>query len=294
LKDTLKKAEAEYDTLENALQNKYLNDEKVHIEHLLEHLKVGGACPVCQQTVKEIPESISYLTQDEEQKIEALREHQERIKTALETNDRELYAERKTIEDKERIDLKYAKEKLEQLTQTIKKTTEDFYSKKSALQQLDETKEKLHVLEKGLHDGELKLQNYQTRLNEVTNLQQDFTDVTQFQEHSAFKEAFYDRKDKVDHYFEEFDAVKSNIEKSASERVKIEERLKLIAERLEELAQNFTHYEEMVTSFLEEYQFSSREDLWTLPYNWRIVQRLRGRFKRIMKNIDYITASWRH
>lgn len=264
LKASLKKSETEYEELEHTLKGKYLNEDKVHIDHLLEHLKVGAACPVCQQTIEEIPEETSYLSQDEAEEIETLKQSCKNIRSEIELNERDLYAERKNIEDKERINLQNRKEVYEKLKAEIKTNSDMLESKKTALQALNSKKENVYQLEQALHSSELKLQSYRTRLNEVLNMKKDFTGETEYEDYNQFVTAFYEEREAVEDYFETFESVKIEIDKLKSESVKIEERLKLNKERLIELEALYNQYKGLVDIFLNEHGFQSREALRTI------------------------------
>lgn len=262
LKENLESCKKEREQMEADLKGKYLTDDKVHIEHLLEHLTVGEACPVCRQTVENVPASVTYLTDEEEKQFTSLKKRHETIESDIDAVSRDLYAERKNIENKERIDLNAAQSDLVFLNESIDKETQALTEKREAFQKLMAQKETVQNLERKQYEDDMTLQTYQTRLNDVVNMLTDFTNDTGFEAYESFIESFHKEKDEVEQFYKKFEITKRNVERLNSEYVKLEERLKVVKERLNTLEMLNEKYKMSVDQFLKEYQFEAREAVW--------------------------------
>ncbi|MFD2829710.1 AAA family ATPase [Corticicoccus populi] len=263
LQQALKRCDHEFSSIEDALKGKYVSDDKVHIEHLINHLKIGEPCPVCRQTVDILPDDVTYLSKDEEEKIESLRNERQSIEAGIETAERELYAERKGLEGTERINLKEAEETRESLESTIQTAEKNLKHQQSLLEYVTSKKDEIQTLEKTGHTQDLKHEKFQTRLNEVLNLKRDFTDSTGFRRYDDFSEFFHADKEAVEKYFKQMDSLTRELEEQNQEQVKMDERLKFLNERLSELSGLKEKYSSRVETFISEKNFSSRDEVWS-------------------------------
>lgn len=256
-----KQCESSLKALRSSVRSKYAKEDQPHIEHLLGHLTVGEACPVCQSTVETIPEAISYLSEDEEMEINRLNERLEVLEDENKSfgNDLKLYNE--LLNGTKRHSYDELSQSFTDTEMEIAGVSDKIAAVKKALDRKDvldkETTKKSSQIQQSKFEHE-KISDQLARLKELL---EEFKAETSFENYGEFREYMAKQKEVV----RQFKVKKEQLE---AEQIQLNKKLTAVSqslkhnrESIEENQSAIVAQSEIVDAFLQKEPFIDRSEL---------------------------------
>lgn len=252
----------------------YDEDTLSVINHLVSHLEVGLTCPVCEQTVIELPEHGEF-TQQHKEEFNALSERLKVIEKENQSFVNRLDVIEELLNSSEYHDSSVFKEERDKLSADKEKlinqveTIEEKLKEKEALsQEVAGLKEEEDQLTKSLSQKEADLKNEQ-------NKKAEFTEVTGFEDYESFK-------NHMDSEYETLNAFQKNYSEVKDEVNQLSSSLKLAKSKIESYEQEKVKYQieqdklsTTINNFLTSSDFNEEEELYDLVHNPNIEDKRR-------------------
>lgn len=249
---------------EDSLKSRYNQEDRVHIEHLFGHLKVGEACPVCQQDVAVLPRTQIYLSEEDEHLMTELNERKEQLEQQTEERSKDLAVETRLQKDAVRHDYDTLIKTGHTLEGHIRDAKGRVSAMRDALTTLDHNKERIAGLKEDISAGHLKLEKYRHRLDKLDEMLDDFKRMTGHDAFQTFSQAYRETQKYVTDFNDRYKALSEVIDSYRNEALTLAEGLKYSQNRIKKLTADVDAYTKAVDAFLKERQFPDRASVFEL------------------------------
>ncbi|MFC3388740.1 AAA family ATPase [Salinicoccus sesuvii] len=270
LTNALQALDQEYSRIESerkekkeVLKNRYSVEDSAHIEHLITHLEVGKACPVCQQTVQVLPESHQYLSEEEEAVFEAFESELQAIDADRKSKARRLDVLEALLAGKIRknldaleASLKTSSDQQKVIKQHIEEEQQRFETQQGLLKEQNDLNTKLN-------DNKLEENNVDHALKQAETLLSEFKSHTSYDEYGTFA-AMHDKcqKSLEDYKTQVKDQENVHLDKR-EQKSRLEEKISYSNKQLDEIASQLESLSPKVDAFVEK-SGKDREQMLTL------------------------------
>lgn len=247
--------------LKSSVQSKYGKEDQPHIEHLLGHLTVGEACPVCQSTVETIPDSIAYLTESEEKDISRLNEQLEELEDESKTleNDSKLY--KTLLNGTERHSYDGLSQSFADSEEKIVKISDKIVSVKKALVRKDLLDKELSKNSTQIQQSKFAHEKNNDKLAQLKELLDEFKAETSFENYAEFRNYMEKQKEAVTRFKMKKDQLEKKQNVLSKELTTVSQSLKHSRESIEENQTAMIAQSEVVEAFLLKEPFLDRSEL---------------------------------
>lgn len=247
--------------LKSSVQSKYGKEDQPHIEHLLGHLTVGEACPVCQSTVETIPDSIAYLTESEEKDISRLNEQLEELEDESKTleNDSKLY--KTLLNGTERHSYDGLTQSFADSEEKIVKISDKIVSVKKALVRKDLLDKELSKNSTQIQQSKFAHEKNNDKLAQLKELLDEFKAETSFENYAEFRNYMEKQKEAVTRFKMKKDQLEKRQNVLSKELTTVSQSLKHSRESIEENQTAMIAQSEVVEAFLLKEPFLDRSEL---------------------------------
>ncbi len=263
----IEKIDGKINQKREAISSKYSSEDRIHIEHLVSHLRVGEACPVCRQTVATMPDNQEYLTEEEETVFKNLEMDRQNHQVKLEEAEKKLGVaegildsmERYTLSDLEK-DLKASEDRYKKAQQQID-LNNDRYNKKQHLA------EQIKELENTINSNKLELNNLSNTIDQLHTLKNEFVQQTGFENQDDFKNEFNARKDKVERYEIQQQEAEQKKQLHRERKFRLEENKKSNDDQLKSINDQLSKVTPVIDRFISENNSEDRQSLLAIIKN---------------------------
>lgn len=247
--------------LKSSVQSKYGKEDQPHIEHLLGHLTVGEACPVCQSTVETIPDSIAYLSESEEKDISRLNEQLEELEDESKTleNDSKLY--KTLLNGTERHSYDGLSQSFADSEEKIVKISDKIVSVKKALVRKDLLDKELSKNSTQIQQSKFAHEKNNDKLAQLKELLDEFKAETSFENYAEFRNYMEKQKEAVTRFKMKKDQLEKKQNVLSKELTTVSQSLKHSRESIEENQTAMIAQSEVVEAFLLKEPFLDRSEL---------------------------------
>lgn len=247
--------------LKSSVQSKYGKEDQPHIEHLLGHLTVGEACPVCQSTVEIIPDSIAYLSESEEKDISRLNEQLEELEDESKTleNDSKLY--KTLLNGTERHSYDGLTQSFADAEEKIVKISDKIVSVKKALVRKDLLDKELSKNSTQIQQSKFAHEKNNDKLAQLKELLDEFKAETSFENYAEFRNYMEKQKEAVTRFKMKKDQLEKRQNVLSKELTTVSQSLKHSRESIEENQTAMIAQSEVVEAFLLKEPFLDRSEL---------------------------------
>lgn len=262
--DKIEHIEASVDNKKNELGSKYKNEDRAHIEHLISHLEIGGACPVCQQQITVLPRAHEYLSEAEEAEFVSLQNKKEQLAEKREETKRNISVISRILESAERQDLKALDENLYAAKEHLVNVNNQIQEQNQAYKKKQELEELQRETESRLNQNKLNQNNLENRIAQVSSMIKDFEKETGFDDFETFIDIFNQRQEEVEKH-EKMKEEKEQEQKAHNEKKsRLEENLKSGRESLKTIEDQIIQLTPVIDRFIDEHHLTDRNHLLTV------------------------------
>ena len=227
------------------------------LNHLINHLELGAACPVCEQTVLELPASGGFSEAD---RIE-LNKLQEKLAEHEEANQRHVMridVIDELLKDKEHSDSRALEEKLAEINSEKEATGQALADINSELEQKEQLNYELSKQNENIHVLQMKNQELKNNTDQLKEKARNFKEVTGFTDYSDFKVHM-----KGEHEFiREFQSRLNQLKEAVNDLTKQQELSALKVKSLEadgkKAEEAKTGFNNIIETFLAQHDYSDK------------------------------------
>lgn len=263
----IEKIDGKINQKRESISSKYSSEDRIHIEHLVSHLRVGEACPVCRQTVATMPDNQEYLTEEEEAAFKNLEMDRQNHQVKLEEAEKKLGVAEGILDSMERYilsdlekDLKASEGRYKKAQQQID-LNNDRYNKKQQLA------EQIKELENTLNSNKLELNNLSNTIDQLHTLKNEFVQQTGFENQDDFKNEFNARKDKVERYEIQQQEAEQKKQLHRERKFRLEENKKSNDDQLKSINDQLSKVTPVIDRFISENNSEDRQSLLAIIKN---------------------------
>src|SRR5699024_8234838 len=187
------------------------------LNHLINHLELGEACPVCEQTVLELPESGEFSKEDRRE----LNTLTEKITDYEEINQKHVMridVIDEILKDKEQKDADMLEVQLKSAEEETEKTAKMLAGTNSELEQKEQLNNELARENENIHALMMRSQEVKNAVNQLTAKLQEFKEVTGYKDFSAFKAHMYKESEDIKEFQENLNQLKETVNDLTKQR----------------------------------------------------------------------------
>ncbi len=245
----------------STVQSKFREEDRAHIEHLISHLEVGSACPVCQKTVETLPEAPFYMSEAEEQAIKTLNARLEALEEERVSfrEEERLYEE--LLRDAERSSHKRLSDELDALGTEAGQVNKELETLKMKLGRKEDVQREMTEKSDALHALNIEIEKAGSRLGRLETDLADFKNQTGFDDYSSFKSHIDKCERQAGEYRKRKKALEERREVLNSEFTKISQSIRHLNEALSADREKVNEMSAVVEGFLHREPFIDRDEL---------------------------------
>ena len=230
------------------------------INHLISHLELGAACPVCEQTILELPESGGFSEEDRRQ----LNELTEKISSHEEINQKHVMridVIDEILKDKEHKDADMLEVQLKSVNEEKKEAEKALAATSSELEQKEKLINELSVQNENIHKLNLKNQELKNSADQLTAKQHEFKEVTGFTEYSDFKVHMENEHAFVKEFQENLNRLKETVNDLTKQRDLTGAKVKSLEADHEKTTASMMQFNSKIETFMKAHSYSNRDVL---------------------------------
>lgn len=233
------------------------------LNHLINHLELGTACPVCEQTVLELPESGGFSEEDRVRLNalqEQLAEHEEAnqrhvmridvIDELLKDKDYQNPSELETELEKVNIEKDTAGRKLADINSELER-------KEQLNNELSKQNENIYALQ-------LKNQEMKNTAGQLTEKQQNFKEVTGFTDYNDFKAHMNYEHEFIKEFQNNLNELKEEVNSLTNQQELSAAKVKSLEADYEKTADSKDKFNSIIESFITKHEYSDQPVLYDI------------------------------
>lgn len=241
----------------------YDEDTVQTINHLIQHLELGHACPVCDQTVLTMPEK--GILSDEDRL--ALNDINEKIENFEETNQKHVMRidvidellKDKESQDETELDEKYKALEAEksQTDQLLKQANNELEKKEQLSTLLTEKNNEIHSLN-------MENQKERHRLQGLTAKKDEFNYVTGFNNYDDFKRFMAEEKVYIADFQKSLNQLKESVNGLSRQAEVSKSSVEKLTADYKKTSSNMTAFKQSVGNFIKRHHFNDANELYSI------------------------------
>ncbi|CDZ99780.1 Nuclease SbcCD subunit C [Jeotgalicoccus saudimassiliensis] len=230
------------------------------LNHLINHLELGTACPVCEQTVLELPESGGFSEEDrvrlnalQEQLAEHEEENQKHV-IRIDVID-------ELLKDKEPQDPAALETELEKLNEQKAAVSLKLEKANKELEEKERLNTELTKQNETVHSLELKHQELKSTAAGLADKQQNFKDVTGFTDYSDFKVHMNNEREFIKEFQNNLNVLKEKVTDLTKQHELCAAKVKSLEADYNKTMDSKIQFSTAIDSFMRKNEFTSESVL---------------------------------
>lgn len=260
-KENREQCESSLKEMKSSVQSKYAKEDQPHIEHLLGHLTVGEACPVCQSTVETIPAGISYLSEDEEQEINRLNAQLQSLEDEGKSLEGDSTLYKRLLSGMERHSYDELSRSLSVTKEEIAKVSDKISSVKKALERKEALDKEISKKSTQIQQSLFEREKNNDRLSQLKELLEEFKAETSSDNYDGFKNHMKEQQEAVRNFKMDKEKLEERQSDLNKEITVVSQSLKHSADSIKENQEKIVTQSEAVDAFLQKEPFIDRNEL---------------------------------
>ena len=233
----------------------YDEDTIQTINHLINHLEPGTACPVCEQTVLTLPESAG-LSDEDRMELTAINDEISRLETANQKHVMRIDVIDEVLKDKEyqdqdmlNIDLKSVEEEKNEIEAALKETNED-------IQKKDQLNKDISSKNEAMHSLTLNLQELKNNDAQLSDKRVEFNEATGFENFPDFKQFMVQEKESIDEFQSNLNQLKETVNELTKQKEVTDAAVKSLTAEFDKTDAGMKKFKKSIDAFMSEHQFT--------------------------------------
>lgn len=234
-----------------ALKSRYSAEDGAHIEHLISHLEVGEACPVCQQTVRVLPEPQQYLSEAEEAAFKAFEAELEAISTDRSSKVRRLDVVDALLDGKARQNIDALNALLETCRQQQMNLKRCIETEKKRFEERQQLEKQQSELNRKLNDNRFEENNVDHALRQAESLLSEFKSQTSYDDYRTFADMHHKCQKSLEDYKTQVKEQENALLAKREQKSRLEEKISYSSKQLDELSRQLETLSPEIDMFIE-------------------------------------------
>ncbi|CAM4229200.1 AAA family ATPase [Lacicoccus alkaliphilus] len=253
--------EQSLESVKSTVHSKFKKEDREHIEHLFSHLEVGGACPVCQKTVEEMPDAPYYMSEAEEEHISTLNARLEKLKDENESLRHEERMYVKLLQDAERLPYDKLAEELEVIKASVSEADGELKDIKNRLERKETIQTERDEKSNLLHKGNIEIEKTGNRIGQLEEHLKDFSRETGFDDYSEFKYHMEHSKKEAEAYRQHKESLEARRDALNQDLTMLSQSMRHLKEMMDGDKETISGLSAVVDDFLDKEPFIDRAEL---------------------------------
>lgn len=233
------------------------------LNHLINHLELGAACPVCEQTILELPESGGFTEEDRLQ-LNTLQEQLSELEGANQKHVVRIDVIDELLKDKEYKNPSELETELETL-----KVQKDTAAKKlaeinSELEQKEQLNNELSRQNENIHTLQLKNQEMKNTADQLSEKQHNFKEVTSFTDYNDFKVHMNNEHKFIKEFQDSLNQLKEEVNSLMNQQELSKAKVKSLEANREKTTASLTQFNDKISTFIKAHNYSDRDVLYQI------------------------------
>lgn len=233
------------------------------LNHLINHLELGAACPVCEQTILELPESGGFTEEDRLQ-LNTLQEQLSELEGANQKHVVRIDVIDELLKDKEYKNPSELETELETL-----KVQKDTAAKKlaeinSELEQKEQLNNELSRQNENIHTLQLKNQEMKNTADQLSEKQHNFKEVTSFTDYNDFKVHMNNEHKFIKEFQDSLNQLKEEVNSLTNQQELSKAKVKSLEVNREKTTASLTQFNDKISTFIKTHNYSDRDVLYQI------------------------------
>lgn len=233
------------------------------LNHLINHLELGAACPVCEQTVLELPESGGFTEEDRLQ-LNTLQEQLSELEGANQKHVVRIDVIDELLKDKEYKNPSELETELETL-----KVQKDTAAKKlaeinSELEQKEQLNNELSRQNENIHTLQLKNQEMKNTADQLSEKQHNFKEVTSFTDYHDFKVHMNNEHKFIKEFQDSLNQLKEEVNSLTNQQELSRAKVKSLEADREKTTASLTQFNDKIDEFMKIHNYSDQDVLYQI------------------------------
>src|SRR5699024_602114 len=230
------------------------------LNHLINHLELGEACPVCEQTVLELPESGEFSKEDRRE----LNTLTEKITDYEEINQKHVIridVLDEILKDKEQKDADMLEVQLKSAEEETEKTAKMLAETNSELEQKEQLNNELARENENMHDLMMRSQEVKNTVNQLTAKLQEFKEVTCYKDFISLKAHMYNESEDIKEFQENLNQLKETVNDLTKQRDLTAQKVKSLEADADKTALSEAKFNSKIEKFMTQHGYTDTETL---------------------------------
>ena len=243
------------------------DEETVHtINHLINHLELGARCPVCEQTIIEMPESGGFSEEDRRQlnalseKIAAHEEVNQKHVSRIDVID-------ELLKDKEHKDVDMLEVQLKSVNDEKVQAEKRLREINSELEQKEKLNNDLSLQNENIHTLKLKNQDLKNTADQLTTKQHEFKEETGFTEFDDFKVHMSNEHKFIKEFQASLNQLKEEVNSLTNQQELSSLKVKSLEADSEKTAASLTQFNSEIDTFMKVHKYSAQDVLYKIIHD---------------------------
>ncbi|HBV22610.1 MAG TPA: hypothetical protein DEB42_02290 [Jeotgalicoccus sp.] len=233
------------------------------LNHLINHLELGAACPVCEQTILELPESGGFTEEDRLQ-LNTLQEQLSELEGANQKHVVRIDVIDELLKGKEYKNPSELETELETL-----KVQKDTAAKKlaeinSELEQKEQLNNELSRQNENIHTLQLKNQEMKNTADQLSEKQHNFKEVTSFTDYNDFKVHMNNEHKFIKEFQDSLNQLKEDVNSLMNQQELSKAKVKSLEANREKTTASLTQFNDKISTFIKAHNYSDRDVLYQI------------------------------
>lgn len=233
------------------------------LNHLINHLELGAACPVCEQTILELPESGGFTEEDRVQ-LNTLQEQLSELEGANQKHVVRIDVIDELLKGKEYKNPSELEPELETL-----KVQKDTAAKKlaeinSELEQKEQLNNELSRQNENIHTLQLKNQEMKNTADQLSEKQHNFKEVTSFTDYNDFKVHMNNEHKFIKEFQDSLNQLKEEVNSLMNQQELSKAKVKSLEADREKTTASLTQFNDKISTFIKAHNYSDRDVLYQI------------------------------
>ena len=236
------------------------------INHLINHLELGAACPVCEQTILELPESGGFSEEDRLQ----LNTLQEKLSEHEEANQKRVVridVIDELLKDKEHKDPSVLDTELEKLKEQKDTMGRKLAQINSELEQKEQLNNELSRQNENIHTLQLKNQEMKNTADQLSEKQHNFKEVTGFTDYNDFKVHMSNEHKFIKEFQASLNQLKEEVNSLTNQQELSSLKVKSLEADSEKTAASLTQFNSEIDTFMKVHKYSAQDVLYKIIHD---------------------------
>lgn len=230
------------------------------LNHLISHLELGTRCPVCEQTILELPASGGFSEEDRLQ-LNTLQEKLAKHEEANQKHVMRIDVIDELLKDKEYQEPSLLENELAELNQEKETAGKKLADTNRELEQKEQLNNELSKQNENIHALQLENQELKNTALQMTEKQQNFKEVTGFTDYNGFKLHMTNEHEFIKEFQNNLNELKETVNDLTKQQELSAAKVKSLEADYKKTIESKDQFNSTIESFMTKYEYSDQSVL---------------------------------